>query len=254
MNCASLLNRTLSSCCAASDGVPPDLIRLDRVELGTVGHFLSFPLPLRPHFHCLPPLPVSSWLVSTVGLWLYACHQRRLQSLSSSRYSTPPVASSSSSLRGEPLHSVPEEDPAALGSSSSSVASGTPHCSPLWPAAKQAEAAAPPLPGYHDTSAAPDDGYYSVLPPAGEPGAQSSLAPSAPLLETMGVTGDSASGVGVADSSCAVCMDKPKDTVLLDCGHRATCHDCALSLQNSGKPLCPICRSPIKKTIRVYDA
>jgi hypothetical protein len=51
---------------------------------------------------------------------------------------------------------------------------------------------------------------------------------------------------------CAVCLDKPKDTVFYRCGHLACCHNCALSLKRMRQP-CPICRSPIQDCIKLYQ-
>ncbi|KNC51753.1 uncharacterized protein AMSG_07823 [Thecamonas trahens ATCC 50062] len=39
---------------------------------------------------------------------------------------------------------------------------------------------------------------------------------------------------------CIVCFDAQQNTVLLDCGHSATCLDCARQVS-----LCPLCRAPI---------
>jgi Zinc finger, C3HC4 type (RING finger) len=48
---------------------------------------------------------------------------------------------------------------------------------------------------------------------------------------------------------CVICMDATRDTVLLECGHLATCHACAATLV--GKT-CPICRAPVKSVSRVF--
>ncbi|UXI15125.1 recQ-mediated genome instability protein [Sarcoptes scabiei] len=52
---------------------------------------------------------------------------------------------------------------------------------------------------------------------------------------------------------CWICCDKPIDCVLLDCGHLVTCLSCArnkIKLFNR----CPICRSSIVKTKKIYLA
>jgi DNA repair protein RAD16 len=46
---------------------------------------------------------------------------------------------------------------------------------------------------------------------------------------------------------CVICMDKPMDAVLLDCGHMYTCMDCVKKLDSR---TCPVCRKPIKKVIK----
>ena len=50
---------------------------------------------------------------------------------------------------------------------------------------------------------------------------------------------------------CQVCMDAPKDTALIPCGHR-TCETCAKRFLNERPKLCPICRSSITSHIRVF--
>jgi len=47
--------------------------------------------------------------------------------------------------------------------------------------------------------------------------------------------------------SCRVCMDRAIDTVFLPCGHIACCGDCSQALRN-----CPICRSPIRATVKAF--
>ena len=46
--------------------------------------------------------------------------------------------------------------------------------------------------------------------------------------------------------SCAICMERPLDTALLQCGHRV-CAVCAVRLS-----LCHVCRAPVTARVRVY--
>lgn len=46
---------------------------------------------------------------------------------------------------------------------------------------------------------------------------------------------------------CKICMDGEVGVVFLPCGHLATCINCAPNLQD-----CPVCRSPIKATVRTF--
>lgn len=46
---------------------------------------------------------------------------------------------------------------------------------------------------------------------------------------------------------CKICMDAEVGAVLLPCGHLVACVDCAPSLKD-----CPVCRQPIKATIRTF--
>jgi len=53
----------------------------------------------------------------------------------------------------------------------------------------------------------------------------------------------------LASESCVVCYENKINCVLLECGHRALCMDCGNKLTD-----CPMCRKPIERIIRVYDA
>eukprot|EP00824_Muranothrix_gubernata_P023405 TRINITY_DN623_c0_g1_i5.p1 TRINITY_DN623_c0_g1~~TRINITY_DN623_c0_g1_i5.p1 ORF type:complete len:411 (+),score=74.20 TRINITY_DN623_c0_g1_i5:1025-2257(+) len=48
---------------------------------------------------------------------------------------------------------------------------------------------------------------------------------------------------------CVICLERPRDTALLDCGHLSFCAPCAESL-----PECPICRSCIKRRVRIFKS
>jgi hypothetical protein len=50
------------------------------------------------------------------------------------------------------------------------------------------------------------------------------------------------------EHDCVVCMERSINTVLLECGHRAVCTECAPQLHD-----CPICRSRILRIVRIYD-
>ena len=52
---------------------------------------------------------------------------------------------------------------------------------------------------------------------------------------------------------CAICLDHPKDTAFVPCGHRV-CESCACRVMLDGGPaLCPICRHTVRSTLRVYN-
>ena len=57
--------------------------------------------------------------------------------------------------------------------------------------------------------------------------------------------------------TCVVCMDSPRTTVLLPCGHRCVCGACTSRLLDAALPparrLCPICRAVITATVVPYD-
>jgi hypothetical protein len=46
---------------------------------------------------------------------------------------------------------------------------------------------------------------------------------------------------------CVVCLDKPRDTLIVDCKHLVLCQECLTSISQ-----CPICRCQIKTTINVF--
>lgn len=50
---------------------------------------------------------------------------------------------------------------------------------------------------------------------------------------------------------CVVCMERPSDTALLECGHLSFCSRCADSL--IGKQ-CPMCRAPVVRAIKIFKA
>ena len=53
-----------------------------------------------------------------------------------------------------------------------------------------------------------------------------------------------------SSSVCVICIDAPRDTVFLPCGHVACCHACAEMIRTR----CPVCRSTIQSRSRVYFA
>ncbi|KAH9376569.1 hypothetical protein HPB48_008752 [Haemaphysalis longicornis] len=57
-----------------------------------------------------------------------------------------------------------------------------------------------------------------------------------------------------ADTDCRICFEKSIESVLCNCGHSLTCHECGLKLLNSRNPQCPVCRQRILNVIRVYRA
>ena len=44
------------------------------------------------------------------------------------------------------------------------------------------------------------------------------------------------------DEICVICMDVPRDSVLIPCGHGAQCFECAKDVARKSGALCPICR------------
>ena len=50
-----------------------------------------------------------------------------------------------------------------------------------------------------------------------------------------------------SSATCVVCMDKPRDALIMPCGHMYTCMACISQLQQRA---CPICRVPIQTVAR----
>merc|ERR1711964_715561 len=51
------------------------------------------------------------------------------------------------------------------------------------------------------------------------------------------------------DGVCVVCIDNPKDTVVLPCRHMCMCSECAQAVRNQrGK--CPMCRTDIERLMK----
>jgi hypothetical protein len=55
----------------------------------------------------------------------------------------------------------------------------------------------------------------------------------------------------VVDSDCAICMDKPRNSVLRPCAHCITCYDCSMLLLNR-QDNCPVCREKIDEVIKIF--
>ena len=53
------------------------------------------------------------------------------------------------------------------------------------------------------------------------------------------------------DAECVVCLDKPKDHLIMPCMHMCLCEECA---QDFGDPKasCPICGKKVKKVARIF--
>jgi hypothetical protein len=146
----------------------------------------------------------------------------------------------------------------------------------LPPPALPREAAADTGDAASDTSAAPavpaesttEDAFASLLPPPlpplTMPGAASGSVPAeAPYAE------QPAAPIAAApppqqqqqqpsERECCVCLDSfaaRELRVLVPCGHRTVCADCAAALltRPQERRVCPECRGHIASVLRVYD-
>ena len=50
--------------------------------------------------------------------------------------------------------------------------------------------------------------------------------------------------------SCSICCTRPRNTVILPCGHGGLCDACATRCERRGR--CPSCRGPVESTLRVF--
>ena len=49
-------------------------------------------------------------------------------------------------------------------------------------------------------------------------------------------------------AECVVCLEAKMTHIVVPCGHYCLCEECAWGLT-----LCPMCRAPIKQTLRVFN-
>jgi ankyrin repeat protein/uncharacterized protein YjgD (DUF1641 family) len=54
------------------------------------------------------------------------------------------------------------------------------------------------------------------------------------------------------ETLCVLCLDAPKDHIIIPCGHQCVCEACAEKLKEARHPLCPFCRTPIHSTFKVF--
>jgi len=54
------------------------------------------------------------------------------------------------------------------------------------------------------------------------------------------------------EAMCVVCMDAPKQHIILPCFHWCVCEACAQQLTQTRHPSCPMCRNAIHETRQVY--
>ncbi|XP_076600220.1 mitochondrial ubiquitin ligase activator of nfkb 1-A [Chaetodon auriga] len=53
------------------------------------------------------------------------------------------------------------------------------------------------------------------------------------------------------ENACVICVSRPRDCILLDCGHVCCCHSCYQALPRRH---CPICRRNISRVVPLYHA
>jgi hypothetical protein len=61
-----------------------------------------------------------------------------------------------------------------------------------------------------------------------------------------------AAHAGAEETQCVVCMDAPKDRIVLPCFHLCACGPCAQRLLELDAP-CPVCRGPVERMAQVFS-
>eukprot|EP00123_Amoebidium_parasiticum_P001372 comp12443_c0_seq1/m.7364 comp12443_c0_seq1/g.7364 ORF comp12443_c0_seq1/g.7364 comp12443_c0_seq1/m.7364 type:complete len:396 (-) comp12443_c0_seq1:563-1750(-) len=85
-------------------------------------------------------------------------------------------------------------------------------------------------------------------------GKTKSSHPLSPVVTGASGGMDTPQDIGSGDGqskTCAICMERPSNTVFIQCGHMAACIACADLLWSRGDP-CPICRATIRFVQRVF--
>ena len=54
------------------------------------------------------------------------------------------------------------------------------------------------------------------------------------------------------ETLCVLCLDAPKDHIIIPCGHICVYEACAEKLKKAVSALCPFCRTPINATFKVF--
>lgn len=86
----------------------------------------------------------------------------------------------------------------------------------------------------------------------GAPLAVQEQSPDQPIAEKS--TSKAPPPVEEPDTDCRICFEKPIESVLINCGHSLTCHDCGMKLLQGRDPQCPVCRQRIANVIRIFKA
>lgn len=100
----------------------------------------------------------------------------------------------------------------------------------------------------------PPDAIASTGSPSQSVGSSIGAAnnPSAPAASSSTPSADAAGADSFNESrQCCVCMDRERSAALLPCGHVCVCTECSERLRSRGQS-CPICRSRIDTSVRLF--
>ncbi|KAL3632063.1 hypothetical protein CASFOL_025047 [Castilleja foliolosa] len=53
---------------------------------------------------------------------------------------------------------------------------------------------------------------------------------------------------------CVICLMRRRRSAFIPCGHLVCCQRCALEVERDVDPKCPVCRQPIRSSVRIYDS
>ncbi|KAG5178178.1 hypothetical protein JKP88DRAFT_225620 [Tribonema minus] len=115
---------------------------------------------------------------------------------------------------------------------------------PTRPAPRQATATT--ATGGAPASGAAAEHSDSSRPPATAPPADATGAPTTTLAAAAAAS--AAAGEPNDNNTCVVCMDNPRDVLLMPCAHMVLCRECAVNLRD-----CPTCRTKIRQQVQVYS-
>ncbi|PIN22311.1 putative E3 ubiquitin ligase [Handroanthus impetiginosus] len=68
------------------------------------------------------------------------------------------------------------------------------------------------------------------------------------------VAADEDSGDVPEGELCVICLMRRRRSAFIPCGHLVCCQRCALSVEREVSPKCPVCRQPIRSSVRIYDS
>jgi E3 ubiquitin-protein ligase MUL1 len=63
---------------------------------------------------------------------------------------------------------------------------------------------------------------------------------------------DTTNGSNNESQECVVCLNNPREVILLNCGHICLCIDCVEALPQPMQ--CPVCRQSVERFLNTYNA
>ncbi|KAM7254565.1 hypothetical protein ACFE04_003945 [Oxalis oulophora] len=67
------------------------------------------------------------------------------------------------------------------------------------------------------------------------------------------VTDDETEDIGDGEL-CVICLMRRRQSAFVPCGHLVCCRRCAISIVGEGVPKCPLCREPVRSSIRIFNS